>query len=177
MIQTLLDDHAHMLLALDVLEQQYTRIVGGKSPDIDLMLNVVVYLQEYSEQVHHPMEDAIFSVLLKRDASSGKQLRELIRDHTSLEKITRRLRETLDNLKDDKRAKIDLLDDIIPTLLARLKQHLQYEEDTIFPMVDRVMTRLDWENIRSKTPGIDDPVFGKQPNNDYKPLYEALNIS
>ena len=141
------------------------------------MLNVIVYLQEYSEQVHHPMEDAIFSRLLERDAGSGKQLRELIRDHTSLEKITRRLRETLDNLKDDKRANIDLLDDLIPTLLARLRQHLKYEEDTVFPMVDRVMTSLDWKNIGSMTPGIDDPVFGKQLNNDYKPLYEALNIS
>ena len=176
MIQTLLDDHAHMLLALDVLEKQYTRIAEGNSPDIELMLNVMVYLQEYSEQFHHPMEDAIFSVLLKRDASAGKQLRELIRDHTSLEIITRQLRETLEKQKDGKRANIDVLDEIIPTLLARLRQHLEYEEDTIFPMVDRVMTRLDWENIRSMTPGIDDPVFGKQLNNEYKPLYEALNI-
>ena len=65
--QALLDDHAHMLLALDVLEKQYARIAEGERPDIDLILNVVVYLQEFSEQFHHPITG--YQALAARDSA------------------------------------------------------------------------------------------------------------
>ena len=83
-MQALLDDHTHMKMALDVLDNQHTVLIHGDRPNVDLMLNIIVYLQEYSEQVHHPAEDAIFSLLLTRDASTGEALRDLISDHTRM---------------------------------------------------------------------------------------------
>lgn len=175
MIQKLLDDHAHIKQALDLLELQYSIHKDGGIPDIALMLSVVVYLQEYTEQIHHPMEDAIFSVLMKRDKSAVKLVKELMTDHTRMEISTRRLRFSLENMKDDEHASRTELENYIPILLERLRHHIQIEEKNIFPLVDHILSMNDWENIRSMYPVVEDPVFGKHISNDYRPLYRALD--
>ena len=175
MIQNLLEDHRHIRMTLDLLEMHYSEMIREGNPDIGLMLSVIVYLQEFTEQVHHPVEDAIFSVLLKRDSKAREPLGELMTDHTKMEIITRRLRESLESLKNgEQESKKDLARDI-PVLLERLRHHIQAEEETIFPLANQVLHRQDWENINHMIPTIDDPVFGKTVRNDYTLLYLALD--
>lgn len=175
-IQKLLDDHVHMRMALDVLESEYSRLAKGEIPDIDLMLNIVVYLQEYSEQAHHPLEDIIFSMLLKRDQGSGKKLRELISDHTGMEVMTRHLRATLESMQNRKHGQGNNLGEAVPALLERQRRHMQFEEEHIFPLIHSVMSNSDWDSIRSMSADIDDPVFGVSLSNNYKLLYHALDL-
>ena len=175
MIQKLLEDHLHIQKTLNLLEKHYFEMVNGGNPDPGLMLSVIVYLQEYMEQVHHPMEDAIFSVLVKKKANTRELIKELITDHTEMEIITRSLRESLEKFKTGEHASKNELEKIIPTLLERLRHHIQVEEESIFPLANHVMTRQDWESIKSMIPTIEDPVFGKPVNHDYRLLYQAID--
>jgi hemerythrin-like domain-containing protein len=175
MIQKLLEDHRHIRMTLDLLEKHYSEMIREGSPDIGLMLSVIVYLQEFTEEVHHPVEDAIFSILLKRDIKSRKLLSSLMTDHTKMEAITRRLRTSLESLKKGEQAsKKDLARDI-PVLLERLRHHIQVEDESIFPLANQMLSKQDWENIKPMIPAIDDPVFGKTVSNDYTLLYQALD--
>lgn len=96
MLSRLLNDHGHIQKTLNLLEMQFLALCRGESPDYSLMLSIVVYIQEYPEQAHHPLEDAVFPIPLRRGGSAGKLARELIKDHTELEAITRRLRASLE---------------------------------------------------------------------------------
>jgi len=174
-IQQLLEDHVHIQKTLNLLEKHYFEIVNGGNPDYGLMLTVIVYLQEYMEQVHHPMEDAFFSVLVKKKADTRKQIKELITDHTRMEIMTRRLREPLEKLKNGEHSSENELEETIPILLERLRHHIQVEEESVFPLASQVMTMRDWESIKSMIPAIEDPVFGKPSGNDYRLLYQAID--
>jgi len=174
-IQKLLEDHLHIQKALNLLEKNFLLMDKGGDLDLGLMLSVIVYLQEYMEQVHHPMEDAIFSVLVKMSTGAREQIKELITDHTKMEIITRRLRESLEKLKCGEHTDKNELKKIIPILLERLRHHIQVEEETVFPLANQVMTRQDWESIKPMIPTIEDPVFGKPVTNDYRLLYQAID--
>ncbi len=175
MIKQLLEDHLHIQKTLNLLEKQYFEMVNGGNPDYGLMLTVIVYLQEYMEQVHHPVEDAFFSVLVKKKANTRDQIKELITDHTRMETMTRHLRKSLEKLKSGEYSGKNEVEETIPILLERLRRHIQVEEESVFPLASQVMTRQDWESIKPMIPAIEDPVFGKPSGNDYRLLYQAID--
>ena len=96
MLSRLLTEHDHIQKTLNLLEIQFLDLCRGRMHDFPMMLSIVVYIQEYPEQAHHPLEDAIFSVLIKRGGEEAKVARALITEHTELEQVTRKLRETLE---------------------------------------------------------------------------------
>lgn len=96
MLSSLLIEHDHIRKTLNLLEMQFLDLCRDRTPDYSIMLSIVVYIQEYPEQVHHPLEEAIFSILLKRVSDEGKLIRELVTDHTELEVVTRGLRRSVE---------------------------------------------------------------------------------
>ena len=100
-LNTLLADHDHLLKTLNLLELQFLGLCRGNTPDYSLMRSIIVYIQEYPEQSHHPLEDAIFSILHERN-EDDRLLQDLMTDHTELEGVTRKLRGSLEALKDGK---------------------------------------------------------------------------
>lgn len=43
--------------------------------------------------------------------------------------------------------------------IALQRQHLSLEEHEAFPLLDRVMTEADWDEVLAHMPPHDDPVF------------------
>ena len=84
MLARLLVEHDHILKTLNLLEMQFLDICRGGTPDYSLMRSILVYIQEYPEQIHHPLEDKIFSILLER-VDEVKLIQELMAEHAELE--------------------------------------------------------------------------------------------
>ncbi len=93
MLARLQIEHDQILKTLNLLEMQFLDLCRGGTPDYSLMRSIVVYVQEYPEQVHHPLEDMIYSILLER-VDEVKLIQELITEHKELEIQTRKLRKS-----------------------------------------------------------------------------------
>ena len=174
MLTKLLTEHNHIQKTLNLLEIQFLDLCRGRLPDLPMMLSIIVYIQEYPEQAHHPLEDAIFSELIKRGGKGAKLARKLITEHTELEKVTRALRETIErridrNVSTDKELKHQL-----SIFLSRQRRHLYTEEMKIYPLIENTMTKQDLEKIRTMVPYRNDPVFGERTRNDYERLYREI---
>ena len=173
MLSRLLNDHDHIRKSLNLLEMQFLDLCRSGSPDYFMMLSIVVYIQEYPEQAHHPLEDAIFSILLKRASNKDKLVRELVTDHTELEIVTRELRRSIELLKNGAGSRGKLKHQL-SEFLSRQRRHLYIEEIEVYPLVKRVLTEQDWKNIQPMVSHIDDPVFGERTRNDYERLYREI---
>ncbi len=172
MLNKLLIEHDHICRTLNLLEMQFLDLCRGRIPNLSMMRSIIVYIQEYPEQAHHPLEDMIFSILLERE-EKVKLLQNLISDHTDLEVVTRNLRESLEayiqgNLSEEELAHL------LSTFLIRQRQHLYIEEMEIYPLAKHILTKKDWEKIQSVVPDSDDPVFGERTQNDYELLYREI---
>ena len=150
MLDRLHIEHDHILKTLNLLEMQFLDICRGGTPDYSLMQSVIVYIQEYPEQIHHPLEDMIFSILLER-VDEVKLIQELITEHTELEIETRKLRESLELLKSSMVSEEEIKKQL-STFLVRQRQHIYIEEEKVHPLIQRVLTKKDWSHVQSTIP-------------------------
>jgi len=172
MLNRLLVEHDHILRKLNLLELQYLDMCRGKTPDYSLMRSIIVYIQEYPEQIHHPLEDMIYSILLKR-VDDVEFVQELITEHTQLEVVTRRLRELLESLPSDIASKEQLKQQLSEFLVGQ-RQHIYTEEIKVYPLVQSVLTKEDWRQLQSMLPILDGPIFGRRTRDDYERLYREI---
>ena len=172
MLNRLLVEHDHILRKLNLLELQYLDMCRGKVPDYSLMRSIIVYIQEYPEQIHHPLEDMIYSILLKR-VDDVEFVQELITEHTQLEVVTRRLRELLESLPSDIASKEQLKQQLSEFLVGQ-RQHIYTEEIKVYPLVQSVLTKEDWRQLQSMLPILDGPIFGRRTRDDYERLYREI---
>ena len=172
LLNRLLDEHDHIRKMLNLLEIQFLDLCRDRGPDFTLMRSIVVYVQEYPEQAHHPLEDAIFSILRKR-VKKDKLLQKLMVEHTELEEITRNLRESIESLDHGDAVTKEIMTQL-QEFLQRQRRHLHYEEMEVLPLVRKALTESDWEHIESLVPPIDDPVFAERTRQDYEFLYQKI---
>jgi len=174
MLSRLLTDHDHIRKTLNLLEMLFLDLCRSRAPDYPMMLSIVVYIQEYPERVHHPLEDAVFSILIDRGIEEAKHVRKMIKDHNELEIITRKLRESLESYTSGKLTnEVDLKRELM-TFLSRQRQHLYVEEVKLYPLIKNLVTKQDWAGIESMVPRMDDPVFGERTRNDYERLSREI---
>ena len=171
-LNRLLVEHDHILRTLNLLEMQFLDLCRGKTPDYSIMRSIIVYVQEYPEQVHHPLEDMIFSILLER-VDEVEFIQELITEHTQLEVVARKLRESLESLKSGFTSMEELKQQLSRFLVGQ-RQHIYIEEVEVYPLVQSVLTKKDWKRLHSMIPILDDPAFGRRTRNDYKHLYREI---
>lgn len=172
MLSRLLNEHDHILRTLNLLEMQFLDMCRGGAPDYSIMRSIIVYIQEYPEQAHHPLEDVIFSILLER-VDDVKLIQELITDHTQLEQVTRKLGESLESLKIGVVSE-DEIKQQLSRFLVRQRQHLYIEEIKVYPLIQSTLTDKDWQHVQSIVPLLDDPVFGERTKHDYELLHREI---
>jgi len=141
-------------------------------PDFSMMHSIVVYIQEYPELAHHPLEDMVYAILLER-GEKAELLQKLLSDHTDLENVTRELRESVESyLRGD--FSEDELKQRLSKFLIQQRQHLYTEEMEVYPLAKRILTKGDWEKVQAAAPQGADPVFGERTRNDYQLLYKEI---
>jgi len=165
-------EHGQLLRKLNLLELQYLGMCRGKTPDYSLMQSIIVYVQEYPEQIHHPLEDMIYSILLER-VDDVSFVQKLISEHTQLEVVTRELRELLESspgcTASNEKLKLQLSE-----FLVGQRRHIYTEESEVFPLVQSALTEKDWQRIQYMTPILDEPIGGKRTWYDYERLSREI---
>jgi hemerythrin-like domain-containing protein len=64
LLNRLAEDHARLARLMTLLEGLLDRFHEGLEPDYELMCELMEYMIDYADQVHHPSEDLIFERLL-----------------------------------------------------------------------------------------------------------------
>ena len=76
-------EHANFSRLLNVLDEQVAEFHEGEGPVFGLMLDIVSYLREFADRVHHPREDAAFRRLVIHDPTMRLQINRLLQEHLS----------------------------------------------------------------------------------------------
>ena len=165
-------EHEQLLRKLNLLELQYLDMCRGKTPDYSLMHSIIVYVQEYPEQIHHPLEDMIYSILLER-VDDAEFVRKLIPEHTQLEIVTRELRESLESFPRCTASNEKFKQQLAEFLVGQ-RQHIYTEESEAFPLVQSALTKEDWKRLQYMLPILDDPICGRRTWHDYERLSREI---
>ena len=173
-IRQLQIDHEHVARLLDFLAEQNQKHRSGDTPDYALMRDVMHYMVHYPDMFHHPKEDLVFARLRQRDACTHEALDRLLGEHKTIVSDGAALLTTLKALVGTAPTPPPALVLRIDGYVGALRNHMNLEEEEIFPLARLLLSRRDWQDIAGAIELIEDPIFGQVVSDDYRRLHASL---
>jgi hemerythrin-like domain-containing protein len=162
-------DHQRLAKVLDELETAANNVSDdpGRS---DLLFCLVDYLSEYPHEIHHPTEDLVFAELLQK--SLTPEQRQIVegnaRQHEELERHTAGLIDFVDRANFAN-------NETLHEYVRMQRQHMAYEESTVFQVADDVFSEEDWDTVAAHHERLHDPLFDAAEH-QFAALYGCLGI-
>ena len=176
LLNKLQQDHINISRLLDILEEQVQRYGKGEVPDYPLIVDILRYMEDYPDTVHHPREDLMFARMRKCgvDMDMEVTLRDLEAQHRD---IREKSLDFLEALRGDLSA-IAVPREAIKrhgiAYLEALRQHMNTEEVCVFPAAEQLLEEKDWIELDRSVSEREDPLFGAVVIRVYQTLYDHL---
>ena len=173
-MQKLVRDHDNAASLLSLLESQIEFVRKGEVANFELMRNITVYMTQYPDQVHHPIEDLIFARWLARDDSAQELVDSLVREHQDLAKKGAALVAILAHVVDGALVSREEIEDKARDYVEFLRHHMRVENEQAFPGAEQSLRPEDFTDIASTYAEHEDPIFGPVVREEYRALYALI---
>lgn len=167
-------EHVYFSQLLDLLRKEVDVFHTGERPNYELMLDIISYLRDYSDQFHHPREDVAFACLAKRRPDMELALARLGQEHRVIAHAGETLLKLLSEILGDaivQRAEVEVA---AATYLVYYGNHIAREEEDVLSRAAQALTPEDWEAVRKAVPAGRDPLFGDRPEARYRELRRQI---
>lgn len=173
-LDTLRDDHVNMTRLLDALERQLAVFDSGERPDYEFIAGLLEYCQGFPDRYHHPREDLIVEAMYRRAPQAAKAFAVLADEHEKLSALTRRFADTVEQVLEDQEMPRGWFDEQAREFIDFYRRHLAWEEDTVFPRAEELLSEPDWRAVDARIAAPDDPLFGGADEVRFRTLRRAL---
>jgi hemerythrin-like domain-containing protein len=167
-------DHQYFARLLRLLEEQIAVFHSGESPNYELMRDIVFYLLHYSDQVHHPREDAAFAIVASRDPARRMEINRLMQEHRVIAHTGEALLAQLEGIVGGAIVPRAAVEAAAATYLVYYRNHLATEEVRILPRAGELLSAKDWETVAAAAPQLRDPLFGDEPLERFRELRREI---
>ena len=168
-------EHVYFRRLLELLQRELDAFHHGERPNYELMLDVVAYLRDYSDELHHPREDAAFERLALRAPDLKLDLARLGQEHRVVARAGETLRQHLESILAGNvvsRAEVEVA---AATYLVYYGNHIAKEEEMVLPRAAQLLSPGDWQAIKAVRAGKADPLFGDKPEERYRALRRRIS--
>jgi hemerythrin-like domain-containing protein len=167
-------EHVYFNQLLNLLHKQVDVFHTGERPNYELMVDIVSYLRDYSDRIHHPREDVAFARLAKRCPDLALPLARLGQEHRVIAQAGETLLKALQAVLGGAiipRADVEVA---AATYLVYYGNHIAKEEEDVLAIAAKEMTRDDWEAVRNAVPPMRDPLFDGEPETRFRELRRQI---
>jgi hemerythrin-like domain-containing protein len=143
------------------------------APDLALLEQVVVYLETFLYQFHHPKEDQhLFQRVLARTGQSANTVIQRLEDeHAHGRVLLALLRKNLERYRATPGQETFMPFYNIAMVYRDFEwYHMGVEERELLPLAQEILTEADWAELGDLFTAHDDPVFGRQPKEAFNTL-------
>jgi len=168
-------DHTRLSQVLDLMGRQLDFFHVGQQPELDLMIDVLDYLEKYADCIHHKSEDAIFERYLAGTGKHRALVEEVMGQHKGLVDMTRSFRRALEGIMQDAVQRRDEVEALGRDYLALQRRHLQLEDDELFPLVETALSDGELDSLQKDLPSGRDPLFDERLKDRYRMLVQYLS--
>ena len=176
-LDSLYRDHDGLRRILYLLEELLIAIYRGSSENYPLLRRILAYIQDHPERVHHPAEDAVFSVIFRNGVSDRKfrdDVNTLMKDHSEIEGIIRDTIATVDSVLVSSQPDVKGVGEKLSALINRQREHLLFEEMNVYPYIAKHLDKKGWESVAALIPDHEDPIFSGEVKREYELIFKAL---
>ena len=167
-------EHAYFNRLLLLLGQQVDVFRTGQRPNYDLMIDIITYLRDFTDKVHHPREDVAFVRLAKHLPDMDLTLARLVQEHRVIANAGENLQRLLTEILGGaviRRAETEMA---AATYLVYYGNHIAREEEVVLDRAAEHLTPEDWEAVKNAVPAMRDPLSGDGLPTHYQELRRHL---
>jgi len=168
------EEHAYFGRLLNVLQEEVDSLYAGQSPNYELVLDIVAYLRDYSDQVHHPREDEAFRRLARRSPELRPTIARLQQEHRVIAQSGDRLRQLVEEAAADAVVPRADIEAAAATYIVYYRGHIATEEQEILPAAARELTEEDWTIARNAAPSRGNPLVGEGADERFRHLRRRI---
>lgn len=166
-------DHRNMSVLLDLVESQMLKVDAGGEPDIELLRDIMIYMTTYSDTIHHPREDLVYSEMKAVGGSIASGLENVEEDHEEIARFGKSLRNDVEAMMAGTAVTREhVLHDMID-YVHRLRRHMAWEEEDLFMRADAMLEQAPRSVELGSLEG-SDPVFGATAEGAFDNLLHHL---
>lgn len=152
------EEHAYFNRLLNLLQEEIDTVYAGQAPNYELLLDIVAYLRDYSDQVHHRREDEAFRRLARRSPELRPTIGHLQQEHRVIAQAGDRLRELVEQVAADAVVPRAEIEAAAATYIVYYRKHIAAEEKEILPVAARELSDEDWSAARNAAPSRGNPL-------------------
>ena len=171
-LKKLYRDHAHFYKLMDILEEQLDNLKFGHPEALDFLKELVRYSHDYSDGIHHPIEDQLYEMMLARTDSGRKVMEELLVQHLQIIKMNIDLRKELEK---GAQASLDELKARGKEYVQRQREHMQFEEKEAFTVIRELFGEEDFKIASGAIPDVEDPLDNALMREEYPTLFSYFD--
>ena len=168
------EEHRALAAMLSGMNALVAGIEAGRlKPDFDLLADMIRYIDEVPEVVHHPKEDQyLFSKLRLRSTEALQYIEQLEMEHLQGEARIGVLRSALETYRKAGEPGFGGFKMALATYLEQEWRHMNSEENHIFPLARKHLTDEDWREIDAAFLTNGNPWQG--PAGEYAALFSKI---
>ncbi len=168
------EDHRNMAIVLNLLSGLVEEMEAGKDPDFELFDEIMRYMTIYPDAVHHPKEDVVYEQLREKRPDLSDGLDDVPADHRDIARLGSVLRDEVEAINAGVAVLRDKMIEDTSAYIERLRGHMRWEEDDLFPRIDRMLDAEPHHVDVSEWQHIKDPVFELEIEAGFRRLMESL---
>jgi hemerythrin-like domain-containing protein len=173
-LDQLREDHRNLSILLNMLEREIARLKEREDPDYDLLHDIMTYMTGYPDAVHHKKEDWIYARMAAIRTSMQRDLARIEHDHAEISNLGNKLLNDIKAIESGTvMRRFDVVEDA-RRYLIRQRDHMRWEDEKLFPMIDSLKTELQLGEMPSNVGTMVDPVFGEEIESGFRRLFDAI---
>ena len=174
LLTDLREDHRNMSIMLDLLSRQVEHIRDGERPDYELIHDIMRYMTTYSDAVHHPKEDILYSAMRDRQPELAQGLERVGPEHREIAECGEALRNDVEAVASGAAITREQLIKDATSYVHTLRKHMAWEEEDLFRRAKDLIS--DEQDMFIDISNFDhfDPVFGPQREHSYENLLRNI---
>ncbi len=170
MLEQIHREHGYIVRLLAILNTKWNALKEEKPINYSLVKEIVDYLSNHADAVHHPKEDILYRHYIQCYPNHS-QIKSLEADHKELSKKAQDFLSIVEMILQDAVVPQDMFIEQLGTFIQEQKRHLDFEEKEVLPKIKQTFTVEDWKKVESQWDNDDDdPVFGDTIADRYKQL-------
>ena len=173
-LEELREDHRNLTVLLDMLEREIARLKSREDPDYELLHDIMQYMTGYPDAVHHKKEDWVYARMAAIRSNMQRDLSRIEHDHADISNLGNKLLSDIKAIESGTvMRRFDVVEDA-RRYLVRQRDHMRWEDEKLFPLIDRLKAELDLSQRPSDVGTMTDPVFGPNIEKNFRRLFDAI---
>ena len=167
-------EHEYFARLLRLLRKEIDVFHTGTEPNYELMVDILRYLREYTDCVHHPREDIAFARLARHCPELEVVMARLMQEHRVIAAAGEELLARIEAVVAGDVSPRERLEAAAATYLVYYESHLAKEEREVLGRARAHLTPADWDAVRTGVPAMADPLFGTAPQDRFSGLRRQI---